>query len=231
MLDRINRMTGLHYRNNRKGDGSPSLMEYPISNTEYSMSKWGALRGRTPIGGRASPRAVKGEALPYHSVGQRPTKRGTPFYKAESLADVLCYLSARLSALILFFRPIRRALPYAMIRKAFSLRVTGWKACPPLHSAFHLDIGHSHAPLAAVAPTGSPVLDIGYSPRAFSLDFVFRPIHRVLPCAVDVPPSGERGSMTCTAYLLGNLVDVPPSGERGSMALHPCLAATRSSQD
>ena len=77
--------------------------EYPISNKEYPMSKLNALRGIGWAGGRASPRAArngvflrvaKGEALPYHSAGQRPVYGAYNKIKAESLASFYSRLTA-----------------------------------------------------------------------------------------------------------------------------------------
>jgi len=69
--------------------------------------------------------AVKGEALPYHSAGQRPALGQRNAIKAEGLAehDARAQVSFIRKAFSLDYvaRPFRRALPYAVIRKAFGL--------------------------------------------------------------------------------------------------------------
>jgi hypothetical protein len=64
----------------------------------------------------------KGKALTHISVGQRPTYGIPQKIKAEGLAhDVVGYIYPQGFQPCNFFAPFRRALPYANMRKAFSL--------------------------------------------------------------------------------------------------------------
>gem|GEM_PF-3174371 len=108
----------------KAGQRLKALGEYPISNKEYPMSKLNALRGIGWAGGRASPRAVKGEALPYHSAGQRPVYGAYNKIKAESLAYVQrlpCAIVRKAFSLVGWVSPCRRALPYAIIARPLVL--------------------------------------------------------------------------------------------------------------
>ena len=100
---------------------------------------------------------TKGEALPYHSAGQRPALWATKKIKAESLADygsgVAGAFVRKAFSLAALRWPLRRALPYAIIRKAFGLVPTQWNL-RPMAKGEALSYHREGTPLAQARPMG-----------------------------------------------------------------------------
>jgi len=69
----------------------------------------------------------KAESLAHISVGQRPTKRRTIESRLKALRIKIAYNTQGFQPRYIA-HPVRRALPYADMRKSFALNATPWRA-------------------------------------------------------------------------------------------------------